>query len=118
MLDHTTLIVWQRARGVVLATLEFGRTSWKPYASAVFNQLLRASLSVQLNIAEGYAVRLPRRRRFHWNVAYGSSVETVDCLELLRGGGVIGPSLIDPTIGLARETSRMLLKMLRQMEPH
>ncbi len=32
------------------------RSHWKPHASALFDQLQRAALSVQCNIAEGYAL--------------------------------------------------------------
>src|SRR5690242_3036568 len=50
----------------------------------------RSSLSVQLNIAEGYS--LPRRFRSHLEIAYGSAVETGDLLELALEEGVIPPA--------------------------
>jgi four helix bundle protein len=55
MRDHRSLEAWQEARLVVLGTIQLSRDSWRPDAAALFGQLQRASLSVQLNIAEGYA---------------------------------------------------------------
>ena len=73
---------WQEARAVVLGTIDLARTSWKPYASAVFSQLQRASLSVQLNIAEGYAFGESPSFTRHLAIAYGSAVETGELLEI------------------------------------
>ena len=58
------------------------RTNWKPYAAALFSQLQRASLSVQLNIAEGYAYADSPCFTRHLSIAYGSAVETGDLLEI------------------------------------
>src|SRR5687767_696748 len=82
MRDHRSLHAWQEARSVVLGTLEVARSSWKPYASALFSQLQRASLSVQLNIAEGYAYADSPSFTRHLAIAYGSAVETGELLEI------------------------------------
>jgi len=47
-------------------------------ASALFAQLQRASLSVELNIAEGYSFGPSRTYTRHFGVAYGSAVEGGD----------------------------------------
>jgi four helix bundle protein len=76
MRDHRSLEAWQEARLVVLGAIQLSRVSWKPYAAALFGQFQRASLPVQLNIAEGYAyANLPSFTR-HLAIAYGSAVET------------------------------------------
>jgi len=51
---------------------------WQPWASALFAQLQRASLSVELNIAEGYSFGPSRTYTRHFGVAYGSAVEGGD----------------------------------------
>src|SRR5215216_4389644 len=87
MRDHKSLHAWQEARGVVLGVIDLARTAWKPYAAALFSQLQRASLSVQLNIAEGYAYATSPSFTRHLAIAYGSAVET-------GRNGVSGYSLV------------------------
>jgi four helix bundle protein len=58
------------------------RDSWKPYAAALFSQLQRASLSIELNIAEGYSFGDTPTFTRHLGVAYGSAVETVEILRV------------------------------------
>jgi four helix bundle protein len=83
------LQAWQEARTVVLGALTLVREAWKPYASALFSQLQRASLSVQLNIAEGYAYANSPSFSRHLAIAYGSAVETGELLEIAIDAGII-----------------------------
>jgi len=91
--DHRSLHAWQEARGVVLGVISLAYTEWKPYAAAVFSQLQRASLSVQLNIAEGYAFGDSPTFRRHLSIAYGSAVETGELLEVALDCGVVPATL-------------------------
>jgi four helix bundle protein len=120
MRDHRSLHAWQEARAVVLGAIELARYSWKPYAAALFSQLQRASLSVQLNIAEGYAFgECPTYVR-HLRIAYGSAVETGELLETALKANVIA---VEPGVRLLhrnRRSQQLLLGMLRRMTgaPH
>jgi four helix bundle protein len=62
--------------------IRLSKASWKPHAAALFNQLQRASLSVELNIAEGYSFGDSPSYTRHLGVAYGSAVETAEILRL------------------------------------
>src|SRR5689334_3836823 len=104
MRDHRSLVAWQVANGVARAVLRFSRTRWKPYAAALFHQLQRASLSVQLNVAEGYALYRPRGFRYHIQVAYGSAIETTELLELAGVEEVIPPAEIQDLIDNAHRS--------------
>ena len=113
MRDHRSLHAWQEARSVVLGVIELARDSWKPYAAALFSQLQRASLSVQLNIAEGYAFGESPTYTRHLRIAYGSAVETGELLETALKANVIP---IDPGLRILtrnRRSQRLLLGMLR-----
>jgi len=113
MRDHKSLYAWQEARAVAKAVLRFSRTAWRPSSGALFNQLQRASLSVQLNIAAGYSVGGTKRFRYHLRIAYGSAVETADLLELASDEGVLnGPELTE-TLERCRRTQRLVLGLLR-----
>jgi four helix bundle protein len=83
MRDHTSLKAWQEAHAVALAVIELARTAWRPYASALFFQLQKASTSAQLNISEGYTFGKSPTFTRHLGVAYGSAVETGELLSLL-----------------------------------
>ena len=87
--DHKSLIAWQKLRAVVGGVITISITHWSPSAAAVVRQLQRSSLSVQLNIAEGHARRASLQFRYHLNVAYGSAVETIELLEILRDHSLI-----------------------------
>ena len=49
---------------------------------SVADQLIRASSSVALNLAEGNG-RFGRDRVHHWRIAYGSALETSTALQIL-----------------------------------
>lgn len=89
MLDHTSLRAWQEAHAVSLGVIRLGKEFWKPYAAALFGQLQRSSLSVELNIAEGYSFGNTPTYTRHLGVAYGSAVETVELLRLGIESGVL-----------------------------
>ena len=117
MRDHRSLHAWQEARAVVLGTIELSRDSWKPYAAAVFSQLQRASLSVQLNIAEGYAFGTSPTYTRHLRIAYGSAVETGELLEIALKANIVAPERGIRLLTRNQRSQRLLLGMLRRKAP-
>ncbi len=111
--DHTSLRAWQGARQVALAVIELARCSWKPYAGAIFSQLQRASLSIQLNIAEGYTYGDSPTFTKHHGIAYGSVVETAQLLRLAREARLADEVVLNNLLDRANETERILLGMLK-----
>jgi four helix bundle protein len=98
---------------VVLATLAISQTDWKPYAAALFSQLQRASLSVQLNIAEGYAYADSPSFTRHLRIAYGSSVETGELLEIALDAKIVPESSGQMILEHNRRNQRLLLGLLK-----
>jgi four helix bundle protein len=98
---------------VVLGTLEVARTAWKPYASALFSQLQRASLSVQLNIAEGYAYGDSPSFTRHLTIAYGSAVETGELLELALASDIMPAEIVRELLQHNQRGQRLLLGLLK-----
>jgi four helix bundle protein len=113
MRDHRSLEAWQEAREVVLGCLQLARDGWKPYAAALFSQLQRASLSVQLNIAEGYAYANSPSFTRHLAIAYGSAVETGELLEIAVDAHVAAAKLVEPLLTRNRRSQRLLLGLLK-----
>ena len=113
MRDHTSLRAWQEAHAISIAVIRLARSSWKPYAAALFNQLQRASLSIQLNIAEGYTFGESPTFTRHLAIAYGSAVETGELLRLAKDAEVVGERL-EVLLVRCRQTERLLLGMLKR----
>jgi four helix bundle protein len=114
MRDHRSLHAWQEARAVVLGTIELAHHSGKPYASAIFSQLQRASLSVQLNIADGYAFGESPTYTRHLRIAYGSAVETGELLEIALKANEVAPETGTRLLTRNQRSQRLLLGMLRK----
>jgi four helix bundle protein len=116
MRDHTSLLAWQEAKDVSRATLRLGATAWRPHLRAVFDQIQRASLSVQLNIAEGYALRNFGSVRRHLVIAYGSAIETGELLEHLREAAVCPNEEIDAIRQRCARSQRLLLGLIHSLK--
>ena len=96
-----------------MGVIELARNAWKPYAAALFSQLQRASLSVQLNIAEGYAYGGSRTCTRHLNIAYGSAVETGEILEIMLDAQIVTPDVASYLLQRNQRSQRLLMGMLR-----
>ena len=98
MRDHSSLLAWQEAKKVTSEVLDLSETRWTPPLGAIWGQLQRSSLSVQLNIAEGYALGTAPLFTKHIRIAYGSAVETGEL----------------PTMARCQRSQRLLLGLLRR----
>jgi four helix bundle protein len=85
----------------------------EPYAAALFSQLQRASLSVQLNIAEGCTFGESPTYIRHLRIAYGSSIETGELLEIALKANVIPVDQGLRLLSRNARSQRLLLGMLR-----
>ena len=110
-----SLVAWQVANEVARAVLRLCRARWRPHAGALFHQLQRASLSVQLNVAEGYALYRPAGFRYHIRIAYGSAIETTELLELAEVEEVVPLVEIRGLIESAHRSERLLLGLLHKL---
>jgi four helix bundle protein len=111
--DHTSLKAWREAHAVSVGVIRLSRNAWKPYAAALFSQLQRASLSVELNIAEGYTFGNTRNFTRHLGIAYGSAVETVELLRIGTEADVL-PADSAALLDRADLARRLLLGLLKR----
>jgi four helix bundle protein len=114
MRDHTSLRAWQEAHAISVEVIRLARSSWKPYAAALFSQLQRASLSVQLNIAEGYTFGDSPTFTRHLGIAYGSAVETAELLRLALDAEIVQKEPLRMLLQRVHETERLLLGLLKR----
>jgi four helix bundle protein len=114
MITHESLVAWQEAEAVSLAVLEISRNYWKPFARAVFDQLQRASVSVQTNIAEGYAYSNSPTLRNHLRISYGSAIESGDLLLLLSKADIVPGDRIQPVLKRCQRSQRLILGLMKR----
>jgi four helix bundle protein len=114
MRHHKSLKAWIEASRVVNAVFDFCESSWRPQARAAFDQLQRAALSIQLNIAEGYARGHPKQFLYHLRIAYGSAVETTELLELLHLRGLLPTEPALTAIEDSRRCQQLLLGLIKR----
>ncbi len=117
MADHRTLEAWKEARLVVVALLSVSRTNWQPWAGALFAQVQRSSLSVQLNIAEGWAYGRTKSCTRHLGIAYGSAVETADLIELLVDVEILSPTAGTELKSHSARCQALLIGLLKCRRP-
>jgi len=111
MRDHKTLLCWQLARDFTLQIHQLTVTKWTPPASAAFEQLRRAAISIRLNIAEGYALGSPGYFARHLNIAYGSAVEAAEVLEFCQEAALLGAEEAGALIGVATRIQALVLRL-------
>jgi len=117
MQDHRSLHAWQEAHAVTLGVLRLSRDSWRPYAAALFSQLQRSSLSVELNMAEGYSFGNSATYTRHLGIAYGSLVETIELLRIAMEAEVLPSQMGNPVMQHATNARRLLLSLLKYRRP-
>ena len=84
---------------------------------AFLEQLCRAALSVQLNIAEGYALGTRPQFRRHLAIAFGSVVEVDELLTTSLEEHLIEAELGALALTECRRAKRRLLGLLKKFRP-
>ena len=112
MRDHRNLEAWKEAKEVAREALRAVRDHWKPQGAALFGQLQKSSLSVYLNVAEGYALKGPAFAN-HLRIAYGSAVETGEILELAIEEGLLPQASTQHTLERCFRCQRLLLGLIK-----
>jgi four helix bundle protein len=111
MLDHKSLLAWQEASAVVQVVMRETASRKHPCV----DQLQRAALSVQLNIAEGYALRSSKRFRNHLDIAYASAVETADLLDLCGQMELLAPQLASLTLSRCHRCQQLIRGLVNRL---
>lgn len=115
MLDFENLLVYQKAqsfnREIQTELLESAKVD-----RIVKDQLRRASMSIQLNIAEGCSRFSKEDRKNFFVIARGSAFECVAIFDLLLGNGNIEKLLREQLAKNAEEISKMLFALIRNLK--
>ena len=79
MHSYRTLAAWQHAHEALLLALRATEAAYHPRSRSLFDQLRRATISVEANVVEGYALNTAPLCRRHLRIAIGSAAEA-ECL--------------------------------------
>ncbi len=107
MRRHQDLLAWQVANQSAVAIHRWIDRVWRPARASTHEQLRRASLSVNLNLAEGIASGPGKRCKYHLRIAYASSVETTALLDFLAELGEDTGALRPDSIRVQQLTNRL-----------
>ena len=114
MRDHRSLKAWEHARVLSQAAHQFSVRVWHPTLGPALDQLRRSSLSVRLNLVEGYSWRPSPRWLHHLRIAMGSAVETTECLRFLEEVGALSAQEAVLLLGEARVVERLIWGLLQR----
>ncbi|MFH1022294.1 MAG: four helix bundle protein [Planctomycetota bacterium] len=111
------VLAWQKAR-------ELTRIVYRETSSGVFSrdyalrdQLRRASVSVMLNIAEGFARKTDRDFARFLTQSHGSAAEVQSALYVALDQQYITDKQFRQMYGLSEECSRMIQSLARYLHP-
>src|SRR5436305_14650548 len=114
MRSYQTLVAWKRAHEALLLALRATDAAYHPRAKNLFDQLRRATISIEANIVEGYALNTLGLCRRHLRIAFGSAAEAECLLRLASELGYLPEEAVrDITLGVAT-TMRALRGPLRR----
>ncbi|HEV2176811.1 MAG TPA: four helix bundle protein [Terriglobia bacterium] len=115
MQGHKDLMVWQKAKDLVVAVYGLARTFPKSEVSGLASQMQRAAVSIPSNIAEGHGLKQTQAYSRHFAIANGSLTELETPLEIANRLGYVSEEnrlLIER----AGEIGRMLAGLRRSLQ--
>jgi four helix bundle protein len=94
MYAYQRLEAWKRAHHGLMLTLSATDAAYHPRSRALFDQLKRAAISVEANIAEGYALGTVPLYKRHIRIALGSAAEAECLTRVAREAGYLPPPVV------------------------
>jgi four helix bundle protein len=110
------LKVWQKSYSLALEIYKITKTFPGEEKFGLISQIRRASVSIPLNIAEGYARQYLKQYIQFLYVAYGSGAELETQLMLAKDLGFLKQTEFDDLINKFYEIERMLMALIKSLE--
>ena len=111
-LAHTKLDVFITGKNLVLNCYKISKLLPQDERFNMTQQLRRAALSIQLNIAEGSSRKSPIERRRYYEISRGSIVEVDTILDIAEELEYFKKEDLSQTGNLIIKTFQMLSKMI------
>ncbi len=113
MHSYQTLDAWKRAHAAVVLVFRATDQARHPRSFTLFDQLRRATLSVEANIVEGYALGTVPLCRRHLRIAFGSAAEAECQARIARELGYLSQSVVDGVEEALGGTMRAIHGLMR-----
>ncbi len=110
------LIVWQRAHELTLMVYKATEKFPKHEMFGLTSQIRRSSVSVEANIAEGYALGTSPNYLRHLNISVGSLAETESHIEIAHDLGYLSDSTYEKLTDKTREVGYLLSRLKESIE--
>ena len=110
--SYRSLDAWKVAHEAALLAHKACDRAYHSRARAVFDQLRRASLSVEANLVEGYALGTPGLCRRHLRIAFGSAAEAECVARLASELGYLGVHVVEELERLLGRAMQMLRRLM------
>ena len=115
MQDFRKLLVWQKAQQLAIQSHNLVSKIKGSHYASLRSQIVRSSLSIPANIAEGRSQRSDREFARFLNYALASSSELESHVLTCRALNLISESDSSRIVDLAIEVRRMLYGMIRRL---
>lgn len=110
------LIVWQRAHELTLMVYRSSENFPKHEIFGLTSQIRRSAVSVEANIAEGYALGTGPNYLRHLNISVGSLAETESHIEIAHDLGYLSDVSYEKLTEKAREVGYLLSRLKSSIE--
>jgi four helix bundle protein len=113
MNQYRSLKASPRARETTILVMRSTDGDYHPRSTALFDQLRRAVISIELNIVEGYALSTRPQFLRHLRIAIGSAAEAQCATELIGELGYMKSEVIDQLKRLLDEVLACLFGLVK-----
>jgi four helix bundle protein len=115
MQDFRKLLVWQKAQTLIVVSHEIAAKIRGAHYASLRGQIIRASMSISANIAEGRAQRSDREFARFLQYSLASANELESHILTCRNLNLISQKDSDRAVSLAIEIRRMLHGITRKL---
>ena len=115
MHKYQSLEAWKRAHTLALLVLRATDSAYHPKSRSLFDQIRRASFSIEANIVEGYALGTRPQFLRHLRIARGSAAEAECLVRLSVESGYLSKEAGREIEDLLAGTLRTLHGLLRSL---
>ena len=111
--SYRTLDVWKISHDASCLVYRSCDKAYHARSRTIFDQLRRATLSVEANVVEGYALGTPALCGKHLRIAFGSAAEAECVIRLAADLGYLEADISKQVVSLLGRAMQMLRRLMR-----